>query len=142
MKKISSELKKVTKAVRLRLTPDIKRAKSFKGCKKIASKSSHGPISDWMVAINAKIDNEILKSVLVCQNGCLTVSFAEQVDAIRKLLTQASKATQAYSKKVVKCSGVVRKGSGSPSGNNPKAAIDKAFKDSHKLVDKCTVCKQ
>lgn len=124
-----------------RLKADIKRAKTYKACKKIADKAVYGPISDWLIAINAKIDQDILKSVLVCGTDCLTVSFATEVGNVRKLLNKASKMTQGYAKKVVKCAGVVRVGGGTSGGASTKDALDKAVNDTKKIVNNCKVCK-
>lgn len=140
MKKISSELNKVVSVIQGRLNEDIKRASSYKTCRTVASITTYGSISTELKAIKAQIKKEILKTVQVCGEECLTLNFAAQVKEIRQLLTKTSKKTQEYAKKVVACSKIKKK-PGQQNTTNTKQILDDAIGRTKNIESKCTICR-
>jgi len=140
MKNIVSKIKKARNSIRSRFLADVKRSKGIGACKSI-TKTSIDKIKAQLDEINTRVDANILRSVLVCGEDCLTVSFANEVGEIRKMLNKVSKAAQSFAKKVVQCA--PNSSANDAGGNAPRSdsALDQIVRDTKNIVTRCKICK-
>lgn len=139
MKKIASRLKEAAYQIEQRLAADVNRAKGYKACAKLTPQRVHGPTMKLIRSVEARTKKEILKSVLVCNDKCLTVSFAKQLGSLRKVLGKAAGQAQAYAKNVVQCAGVKHTG-GVSGGTRTDDSLNSIVNDTNRIVSNCKVC--
>jgi len=141
MKKIATKLKNAARGIEQRYAEDVKRAKGFTSCQKVAADKAYSSTKALLAAARREADKRILKSVLVCGSECLTISFAGEVKKVQKSLARAARGAKAYAKKVVDCSAVVRRDPGDK-GQRTDSGLDQILNDTNKIVSKCKVCKE
>ena len=140
MKKIASQLKKATNTISVRFKADKKRVRQNKSCKKLVKSKAEKDVSDLLLKAREDVKGRILRSVLVCDSDCLTVSFADEITGIRNTICKASKKSQSYARKVVACAPRTG-GSSAESGPRGEDQLKKAVADTKRIVHECKVCK-
>ncbi len=139
MVKIARQLRSATNSLRKRVKADIGRAKKQAGCKPLMKSAPDAQINVLLNNAQRKVNEKILKSVLVCDADCLTVSFADEVKSTRKELSRASKRAQKLAKQVVSCSGRVADSSNSQ-GPRSEDALARIINSTNRIVSECKVC--
>lgn len=139
MKKIASQIKKASDVIRKRYVADVKRARSIASCKSLLNEGASVRIKELLDQASSHVKNQILRSVQVCGDDCLTVSFEREVNNIRSLLSKASKESKILARKVVMCS-PVRPSSSSQAGPRGDTELNDALRKTRSIVAKCKVC--
>ncbi len=140
MKQIAKSVRVASNGIRGRLLSDVRRARSTNECGRVANAKAYKPILALLKSANSRVKRNVLKSVLVCDGKCLTVSFAREVKNIRKVLSKSAARSQKYARKVVACATASRQDSGRTDGPRTEDALDKIVKDTKKIVSHCKVC--
>jgi alanyl-tRNA synthetase len=139
MIKIARQLRSATNSLRKRVKTDIARAKKQSDCKPLLKSAPDAQMNALLNNAQRKVNENILKSVLVCNSDCLTVSFADEVKSTRRELSRASKRAQKLAKQVVTCSGRVG-GSDNPRAPRSEDALAKIINSTNRIVSECKVC--
>jgi hypothetical protein len=140
MRQIAARVRRAATGIRARLQSDIARAAVIPSCAELRATRRYAPILTQLSKANARVKRDILKSVLVCDGNCLTVSFATQVTGIRKKLARAASKAQAYARAVVSCGSGSSANQPGSSGPRTEDALNKIVKDTNKIVSHCKVC--
>ena len=142
IKKIGSQFLSTTSAISKIVNADLARAKANANqCKGINRISIQQQARLFQEQINAEIQAHILRSVLLCNSDCLTVSFKKESDLVLSITQKYSNLAKTLARKVVQCSAKTtpRK----PSSLKSSAErLNQLIKQNKNQKVECTVCKR
>lgn len=138
MHEIATRLLKTAGKIEKSVKGSVRRAK-VPSCKKLNAQLTLTRIMELTERIKTDIKEKILKTVEVCGDSCLTLSFEKEVNPLVESLKKSSKQAKGLARKVLKCSGGGQQGGGGAKSST-KDKLNSVIGDTKNIVTNCTVC--
>ena len=135
---IGNTLMSSSKKIAKTMNASIKRAKSQASCKKLNVPQKEKAQRMLLKEIQDEIKNNILRSIEVCGDECIAVSFEAEVATTRKLLTQMANQSVKLAKQVLACSPKTKRTS--PGGKRTDTKLKNELGKSKDIQVHCQVC--
>lgn len=140
MKGIATSLEKILKGVISSYQTDIVRAQKDRNCAGLKPGSVSSSVGRLQDLIRKQIAGKIIRSIRVCGNSCVAVSFDNEVKSIRGKISSLARDAKQFSKKVVRCAGDRRITSANGPSTRTDDRLDALVNGLGKVKTECKVC--
>lgn len=140
MTAIGTSLMNSAKTISQIIKNDLSRASRSKKCDSvIKAKTIQNYIKTTEASVKKELNNNILKSIEVCDTSCVKVSFLSEVSIIKKILKEYGDFAKTNARKVVTCAKNVRGNGTGTVSTSTLTQVNQAL--AAKINVTCNVCK-
>lgn len=142
MKATATSLEKILEGVVTSYRADIRRAQKDRNCSNLSPASVSTTVARLQDLIQKQIAVRIMKSIRVCGNSCVVVSFDKEVKAIRDRISSLARDAKQFSRNVVQCAVDSRINSADRPNTRTDERLSDLINGLQKVKTRCKVCRK